>query len=257
MPSTSPPIRHPPRPLNGGHMPEWFEEWFNDEYLALYPHRDEADAEQLVALLRRHVGWTPGWRVLDVACGPGRHARALEAAGARCIGLDLSKALLLRARSLTSAPLIRADMRRIPVRLRSMDLTLNLFTSFGYFEEDREHQAALAEMVGTVRAGGWFAMDFLNAARVTATLVTSETATLGGTEVRITRDLIGGERFVRKRMETADGRAWVERVRLFRPAELEAMLAATGITVAARFGDYGGGPMTDASPRAILIGRAA
>lgn len=238
-------------------MPEWFEEWFHDEYLALYPHRDEADAEQLVALLRREVGWDPGWRVLDVACGPGRHARAIEAAGARCIGLDLSMTLLRRARSLAHAPLIRADMRRIPVRPRSMDLTLNLFTSFGYFEDDAQHRTALAEMVSTVRHGGWFAMDFLNAARVRATLVPAETATLGGTAVRITRDLIGGDRFVRKRMETEDGRAWVERVRLFHPDELETMLAATGITIASRFGDYAGGPISPLAPRAILIGRAA
>lgn len=238
-------------------MPEWFEEWFHDEYLALYPHRDEADAERLVDLLRAEVGWAPGWRVLDVACGPGRHARAIESAGARCIGLDLSMTLLRRARTLTTAPLIRADMRHIPVRPRSMDLTLNLFTSFGYFEDDAQHRRALAEMTGTLRSGGWFAMDFLNAARVQATLVTSELATLGGTEVRITRDLIGGERFVRKRMETADGRAWVERVRLFQPNELETMLAATGVAVTARFGDYAGGPISDASPRAILIGRAA
>ncbi len=238
-------------------MAEWFEEWFHDEYLALYPHRDEADAAQLVALLRREVGWTPGWRVLDVACGPGRHARAIEAAGARCIGLDLSMTLLRRARTLTDAPLIRADMRRIPVRARSMDLTLNLFTSFGYFEDDAQHRAALAEMAGTVRPRGWFAMDFLNATRVRATLVPAEVATLGGTNVRITRDLIGGDRFVRKRMETEDGRTWVERVRLFHADELEAMLVATGIAVVARFGDYAGAPISADGPRAILIGRAS
>ena len=237
-------------------MPEWFEEWFNDEYLALYPHRDEADAEQLVALLQGAVGWSPGWRVLDVACGPGRHARALEAAGARCIGLDLSLALLRRAQTVSSAPLIRADMRRMPVRPRSMDLTLNLFTSFGYFEDDAQHRAALYEMAATVRPDGWFVIDFLNAARVQATLVRSETAMLGGTEVRITRDLVGGERFVRKRMETADGRTWVERVRLFQPRELEAMLSAAGIAVVARFGDYAGVPIASDSPRAILIGRS-
>lgn len=238
-------------------MPEWFEEWFHDEYLALYPHRDEADAAQLVGLLRSQVGWQQGWRVLDVACGPGRHARAIEAAGARCIGLDLSMTLLRRARSVTGAPLIRADMRKIPVRPRSMDLTLNLFTSFGYFEDDAQHRAALGEMAATVRHGGWFAMDFLNAARVRATLVPTETATLGGTAVRITRDLINGDRFVRKRMETEDGRAWVERVRLFQPEELEAMLAASGIPIVARFGDYAGAPLSSEGPRVILIGRAA
>jgi SAM-dependent methyltransferase len=236
-------------------MPEWFEEWFNDEYLALYPHRDEADAAQLVGLLRREVGWEMGWRVLDVACGPGRHARAIEAAGARCFGLDLSMTLLRRARQLTTAPLIRADMRRIPIRPGSMDLTLNLFTSFGYFADDAQHRVAMNEMAATVRGGGWFVIDFLNADRVEATLVTSETAVLGGNRVTITRDLPDGARFVRKRMATTDGRAWEERVRLFRPAELEAMLAEAGIRVETRFGDYAGGAIGSDAPRAILIGR--
>nr|MBA3346785.1 class I SAM-dependent methyltransferase [Gemmatimonadales bacterium] len=68
---------------------EWFEEWFGEEYLQLYPHRDDAEAERVVALIAGVVGLRPGCRVLDVACGAGRHARALRRAGARCVGLDL------------------------------------------------------------------------------------------------------------------------------------------------------------------------
>jgi ubiquinone/menaquinone biosynthesis C-methylase UbiE len=128
-------------------MTEWFEEWFGEEYLQLYPHRDAAEAERAVALILARVGFAPGWRVLDVACGAGRHARAFEAAVARCVGLDLSAALLRVARGVTAAPLVRADMRALPVRPGSMDLTVNLFTSFGYFERDAEHAAALHEMV--------------------------------------------------------------------------------------------------------------
>src|SRR5512146_489586 len=101
-------------------MPEWYEEWFGEEYLALYPHRDEEDAEHLVSLLHERIGWGPGWRVLDVCCGPGRHARALDAAGLRVIGRDLSAALLRRARQATDAPLVRADMRDLPIRARSV-----------------------------------------------------------------------------------------------------------------------------------------
>jgi len=235
---------------------DWFESWFNEEYLALYPHRDQADAARLVELMRREVGWTEGWRVLDVACGPGRHARAIEAAGARCIGLDLSMTLLRIAQSESSTPLIRADMRRIPVRPASMDLTLNLFTSFGYFDNDAEHRLALEEMASTVRPGGWFVIDFLNSLRVEATLVASETAQLGGMDVRISRGLLEGNRFVWKRMEAPDGREWTERVRLFRPDELESMLAESGVSVVARFGDYEGGPVSDGAPRVILMGRS-
>lgn len=238
-------------------MPEWFEDWFNEDYLALYPHRDDADAERLVALLRDAVPWEAGWRVLDVACGPGRHARALEGAGARCIGLDLSMVLLRRAREITAAPLVRADMRRLPIRRRSMDLTVNLFTSFGYFADDAEHTTALAEMAGTVRPGGWFALDFLNAELVRASLVPSGTATLDGQDVAVTRDLLDGGRFVQKTMRADDGRVWRERVRLFNAAELEEMLADAGIAIAARFGDYSGGPPSASAPRVLLLGKAA
>src|SRR6266850_155017 len=62
-------------------MTEWFEEWFGEEYLQLYPHRDAAEAERAVALILERTGFVPGWRVLDVACGAGRHARAPGAPG--------------------------------------------------------------------------------------------------------------------------------------------------------------------------------
>lgn len=238
-------------------MAEWFEEWFNEDYLALYPHRDDADAARLVALLRASLPWDPRWRVLDVACGPGRHARALEAAGARCFGLDLSMALLRRARQVTGIPLIRADMRRIPVRPRSMDLALNLFTSFGYFDDDAEHRAALEAMVATVRRGGWFAIDFLNAERVRSGLVPSEAASLGGHAVSVTRELAGDGRFVRKTIRAGDGRRWEERVRLFGIGELEAMLEDAGVRITHRYGDYDGVPPSPEAPRVVLIGQVA
>ena len=62
-------------------MSEWFEHWFGEEYLDLYPHRDDRDAERAVALLAANGYVRPGQRVLDLACGAGRHAAALERSG--------------------------------------------------------------------------------------------------------------------------------------------------------------------------------
>jgi len=238
-------------------MPEWFEEWFGEEYLQLYPHRDQAEADRAVALVARATGLRPGWRVLDVGCGAGRHARAFRAAGARCVGLDLSRTLLRIARGVTDAPLVRADMRELPVRLGSMDLTVSLFTSFGYFERDEEHAGALREMAGTLRPGGWFVIDFLNPSEVRARLVPRERVPVLGGEVDVARSVSPDGHYVCKSIVTPDGRKFVERVRLFEPAEISAMLGHAGIDVRHRFGDYDAGPMCPGSPRTILAGSVA
>jgi len=238
-------------------MTEWFEEWFGEDYLQLYPHRDDEEAERAVALILQQVGFEPGWRVLDVACGAGRHARAFEAAGARCVGLDLSATLLRVARGVTTAPLVRADMRWLPIRPRSMDLTVNLFTSFGYFEHDAESLGALHEMIATVRAGGWFVIDFLNPGAVRRRLVPAETVAVGGRSVRVARSVSPDGRYVCKTIRPDGGRSHTERVRLFEPEQLATMLAGAGLEITHRFGDYEGARHQEASPRTILMGRTA
>ncbi|HEU4569213.1 MAG TPA: class I SAM-dependent methyltransferase [Gemmatimonadales bacterium] len=234
-------------------MTEWFEEWFGEEYLHLYPHRDEAEAAAVVALLARTPAWRPGGRVLDCCCGAGRHSQAFEAAGARVVGLDLSAPLLARARQHTAAALVRADLRALPIRPGSMDLTVSLFTSFGYFADDAEHAAALGGMAGTVRPGGWFAIDFLHDAVVRGSLVADEVLRLAGATVRVTRQLLEEGRYVCKTIHLADGRRFQERVRLFSPDELATLCAAAGLVVRHRYGDYHGAPLGPESPRVILL----
>jgi SAM-dependent methyltransferase len=234
---------------------EWFEEWFGEDYLRLYPHRDDADAERAVALIVRSVPFQAGWRVLDVACGAGRHARAFDAAGARCVGLDLSATLLRMARQVTNAPLVRADMRDLPIRPRSVDLTVNLFTSFGYFDEDSEHTSALREMIATVRPGGWFVIDFLNPASVRRGLVPEETVEVGNSRVEVTRSVSPDGRYVCKSIRSPAGKHYRERVRLFEPEQMAGMLAGAGVDIRLRFGDYDGAPLSHDSARTILLGR--
>lgn len=238
-------------------MAEWFEEWFGEEYLQLYPHRDDAEAERAVALITRATGVRADWRVLDVGCGAGRHARAFRAIGTRCIGLDLSLTLLRLAQRVTDAPLVRGDMRCLPIRPRSMDLTVSLFTSFGYFERDEEHAQALREMVATLRSGGWFVIDFLNAAEVRRRLVATEMVRVRGGEAEIVRAVSADGRYVCKTIMTPGGRRFTERVRLFEPGQIAAMLEAAGVHVRARYGDYDAAPLQPGSPRTILAGRVA
>jgi ubiquinone/menaquinone biosynthesis C-methylase UbiE len=234
---------------------EWFEEWFGEDYLRLYPHRDDADARSAVALIARSVCLQPGWRVLDVACGAGRHARAFVEAGARCFGLDLSATLLRVARGVTDAPLIRADMRQLPVRPASMHLTVNLFTSFGYFDQDAEHRTALEEMISTVQPGGWFVIDFLNPAAVRRELVPEEIVHLPGQTIQVTRSVSPDGRYVCKSIRAREGKHYLERVRLFEPEQISAMLESAGVRIKHRLGNYDGSVLTPESARTILMGQ--
>ena len=163
--------------------------------------------------------------------------------------------LLRLARQVTEAPLVRADMRQLPIRPGSMDLTVNLFTSFGYFDQDTEHTAALGEMIATIRAGGWFVIDFLNPAAVRRQLVPEETLELAGSTVQVSRSVSPDGRYVCKSIRASEGRHYRERVRLFEPQQMSEMLEAAGVAVRFRFGDYQAAPLLPDSPRTILVGQ--
>jgi len=235
---------------------EWFEQWFGEAYLHLYPHRDDQDAAAAVTLIDGLIPLA-GRQVLDLACGPGRHAAQLADRGARVVGLDLSLPLLARARMRTHriVPMVRADMRQLPFGPASFDMVVNLFTSFGYFAEDAQHQAVATAAAALLRPGGAFVLDFFNAAAVRQALIPREERVVGAQRVVIERRIDPGGRHVIKEMHLVDdGRSFVERVRLFTGSELAGMMRTAGLDVRRQFGDYDGSPFADTAPRAILIG---
>lgn len=237
-------------------MTEWFERWFGEEYLHVYRHRDDEEADQLVALLwdRRFV--RAGDRVLDLACGAGRHAEALRRRGAEVVGLDLSMPLLRAARRRDPGPLLRGDIRVLALRDETFDVVLNLFTSFGYFDEDRDHERVLQEVARVLRPGGGFVLDFLNATALRASLVPRDERTSGATVVVQERRLSDDGRFVTKTIHLGgEGRSFVERVRLYERSDLETMLAGAGLMPEAALGDYLGSPYSPFSPRLLLVAR--
>jgi SAM-dependent methyltransferase len=236
-------------------MTEWFEQWFGEEYHALYPHRDDEDARRAVALIQKAAPWKRGDRILDLACGPGRHAAELERLGGRVVGFDLSRAMLRRARERTGACLVRGDMRQLPFREGSFALAVNLFTSFGYFVDDAEHRIVLRQVAAALVPRGVFVLDYLNAEHVRRTLKLGERT--AGRAVRVTRRIDGDSRFVIKEIELRDeGRRFEERVRLYGADELAALLTDAGLRIVARFGDYEGGAPDADAPRVILVARS-
>jgi SAM-dependent methyltransferase len=238
-------------------MTEWFEQWFGEEYLHLYGHRDDEDAAALVALIATVVPLR-GRLLLDLACGPGRHATQFREQAARVVGFDLSMPLLSRARHRDGGqplPLVRGDMRRLPFRDGVFDIVVNLFTSFGYFADDEQHEIALGRAASVLRPGGTFVLDFLHADAVRASLVPREELEVGERRVAVERSISADGRHVIKEIHLVDDhRSFIERVRLFEQHQLEAMFQTAGLAVRHRLGDYNGGQINDTSPRVILIG---
>lgn len=238
-------------------MTEWFERSFGEEYLRLYPHRNEHDARQAVDLIAAHVPLAQR-RVLDLACGPGRHSAALASRGALVVGYDLSRVLLRRARELAvpRARFVRGDIRELPFRPGAFDVTVNLFTSFGYFADDLEHGQVLREAARTLAPGGFFILDYFHAASVRRGLVPREEQQVGPERVIIERRISPDDRFVVKDLRLVnEGRTFEERVRLFAPADLKRLLEETGFQIGHTFGAYDGRALDDAAPRAIFIAR--
>ena len=236
-------------------MTEWFEQWFGEEYHVLYPHRDEEEARRAVALVQRAAPWADGDRVLDLACGAGRHAAELERLGAQVVGFDLSPSMLRRARAGVRGPLVRGDMRALPFRSGSFALAVNLFTSFGYFRDDKEHRLVLRQVARSLRPGGRFVLDYLNADHVRRTLRRgTEEVDGASTEVRVRRRFSEEGKYVVKEIALgAENRSFQERVRLFSAAELRALLEQEGLRVDAGFGDYDGGALDARATRTILV----
>jgi SAM-dependent methyltransferase len=238
----------------GSEEADWFEEWFGEDYLRIYQHRDELEAEHAIELIAANLPGRGIDCVLDLGCGAGRHTRVLFERW-WTVGLDLSLALLRVARrESTDSPYVRADMRELPFAPQSFDLIVNLFTSFGYFDDDVEHARVLSCVKDAMRPGATLVIDFLNATQVRRELVPYDERVENGITIEQRREITADNRFVQKTITLRDkGKEYIERVRLLSAVDLERMLTAAGLTVERLFGDYGGGDWTEDSPRTILF----
>lgn len=149
----------------------WFQKWFNSgDYLELYKHRDRTDAEKIVRLLLNNITLKKGSKVLDLACGNGRHSILFARRGFKVTGVDLSEYLISKAKENLKSGYEKyksclkfeiGDMRHITHR-NEFDLVINIFTSFGYFEKDSDNEKVIKIVSRALKPGGWFLLDFLN-----------------------------------------------------------------------------------------------
>lgn len=239
---------------------DWFEVAFGELYPVIYAHRSEEQAAEEVAFLARVMGLREGASVLDLACGEGRHQRALQDLGLNTFGLDYSRALLERHRAHRMQPVVRGDMRRLPFGDGVFDHVTQLFTAFGYFATDEEDQGVLREVQRILRPRGTHALDFLDVDHVVANLVPHSQREAGSYLVDERRRIEDGRviKTVSVRSKSGEERLrYDERVRLYDRATLTAMMERSGLRVIEVYGEFADVPAGKGKRCLLIAERAA
>lgn len=243
----------------------WYEESFGADYLALYPHRDDAEAERDVEQLVALIAPPPDRPLLDLGCGAGRHLLALHRRGfVDLTGIDLSQDLLDTAaqrfatEGTDAIRLIRSDMRRIPF-VSHFSTILSMFTSFGYFATSAEDARMLHAVHDALCPGGAFLLDTLNRRWTIEHLIPSERRTIGDLELDIARTITPDGTRVEKETHVAgigpERRRYRESVRMYEPEELHRMLHRAGFESIKLYGSLAGAAIDAASRRTIAVAR--
>ena len=236
----------------------WYENWFGNEYLTVYSHRDEEEARQLVQLILNSVSLDNNSKIIDLCCGQGRHAHLFAQEGFEVYGFDLSRKLLQVAKykneNSENTFFVQADMRYLPV-VHSFDLLLNLFTSFGYFQSDKENLAVFEQFHQALKKGGFFVFDYFNSPYLKEHLVRYHREQIGELMVEQERYIEDSrvEKIIRLNRDGKES-TFYESVKMYKPEQILKMMEETGLNVGYIFGDYSGSSLTENSERMIVIG---
>jgi SAM-dependent methyltransferase len=232
----------------------WWQGFFDVEYTDLWAGAGMFDrtAEEVEGIQRVLPSRT-GLRILDVPCGFGRHAGALHAAGHRVTGVDLSGDQLAIAAERHPGPAyLQGDMRTPPDG--PFDVVLNLFSSFGYFDDDAQDAVALRAWHDVLAPGGLLVIETNHRDRIARIFDPEAEIPIGDTgAVEFgTMDWVTGR--MHRTVRLPDGRERRFSVRLYTPTELVSLLRGAGFADVEVQGDWEGTPI-DQGSRLIAVAR--
>ena len=244
---------------------EWFadEAFWRETYSFMFPDSRLAAAATEVEQIITLTGCDNG-RVLDLACGPGRHSVAFARRGFRVTGVDRSPFFLERARAnaedaAVDVEWIQSDMRDFR-RPEAFDLAICLFTSFGFFQEDADNRQVLANVESCLKPGGTFVLDVLGK-EVLAGMFTSTTSRdlADGLIVHRHKIVDDWSRIENEWIVLRDGvpRTFHFSHWLYSARELTDMFFRAGFAEVQVYGDLGGASYDEKGTRLVVVGRTA
>jgi len=222
-------------------MEDWFSTWFNTKYYhILYKNRDFSEAEIFISNLVNNLAIKDSSKILDLACGKGRHSIYLNQLGFSVDGCDLSKESIDYAKQFENEKLhfFVHDMRE-PLPQKSYDHVFNLFTSIGYFDNVDDNVKMLQSIDTYTTKNGVLVIDFMNADKVINKLVKKEIKEVDGIIFNITREVIDG--FIIKTIKFEDdGQSFEfkEKVQAIQLSDFENYLLKTNFKIFKTCGNY-------------------
>lgn len=218
----------------------WFASWFDTPYYhILYKDRDYEEAQLFMDNITQYLNLPEDAKILDLACGKGRHSIYLNKLGYDVTGADLSENSIATASKYSNEKLHFTvhDMRE-PFD-EKFDAIFNLFTSFGYFENDEDNLTTLKAIHNSLSEYGFAVIDFMNVHKVIKDLVPHETKTVEGIDFNIKRYV--EDKHIIKEIDFEDkGKQYyyTEKVKALTLEDFEAMMEEAGIYLLDVFGDY-------------------
>ena len=219
----------------------WFESWFNSKYYhKLYKYRDSLEAEKFIDNLVSKLNLKEKSKLIDIACGKGRHASYFNKKGLNVTGVDLSKNSINYANNFTTPTLSFHvhDMRK-SYKKNYFDIATNLFTSFGYFETEEENLLALKAMTENLKKNGILIIDFMNTEKVIKNLIFNEEKYIDNIKFSIRRHIKNNN--IIKEITITDKKQqynFQEIVKNIKINDFKKMISKANLSIVDMFGDY-------------------
>jgi SAM-dependent methyltransferase len=218
----------------------WFASWFDTPYYhILYKDRDYSEAQLFMDNITNYLNLPEEAKILDLACGKGRHSIYLNQLGFDVTGADLSENSILEAKKSENATLhFNVHDMRVPFE-EKFDAIFNLFTSFGYFENEEDNLTTLKSIKESLTEYGFAVIDFMNVIQVIENLIPNEVKTVDNIDFNIKRFHLDG--YIYKEINFEDQGEkfkFTEKVRALTLKDFENLMEQAGIYLLDIFGDY-------------------